>query len=89
MIDFQNWFGAQLSQITIHDAYLFRALAPLLDFGANPLAVLTPNFMVRASLGLMRHLVARPKLPGATALPLLQAQVPDHKALAMLPSATR
>ena len=79
LVDLQNWMGAQLSEVAMHDAKLFCALAPLLDFGAKPLSVITPAFVGRVWMGFAKRLLTgRPQPLGPGALPLMQEQVPPH-----------
>ncbi len=79
----QLWATNLLEQVAIHDPAMLRRIIPLLDFGANRYSILTPDFMARALFGLVRHVFARPTLPGASEIdvfepapsrPLLPAQ---------------
>lgn len=52
-----------MEQIVIHDAQLVRTLVPLADFGAKRWSIVTPSFVGRFLVGLVRHVVKRPRLP--------------------------
>jgi 2-polyprenyl-6-methoxyphenol hydroxylase-like FAD-dependent oxidoreductase len=74
-----------LEQVAIHDRVMMRKIIPLLDFGANRYSILTPSFIARLWIGLLRRLVSRPELPGPRDMdvfardhqaPLLSARAP-------------
>jgi 2-polyprenyl-6-methoxyphenol hydroxylase-like FAD-dependent oxidoreductase len=49
-------------QIVVHDPLLLQSMIPLADFGAKPRSVVTPRVVTRLTMGLFRHLIARPQL---------------------------
>ena len=62
----QLWAARMMESISIHDPQMMRKIVPLLDFGANRLSIITPSFLFRGFIGLLRHIFARPALPSPT-----------------------
>lgn len=60
------WGAGILEAIAFHDRAMMRKLVPLIDFGANRLSIMTPHFLWRGFLGLVRYVFARPRLPAAS-----------------------
>jgi 2-polyprenyl-6-methoxyphenol hydroxylase-like FAD-dependent oxidoreductase len=51
-----------MEQIVIHDRAMVRTVIPLADFGAKRWSIVTPTFVARFLVGLVRHFVRRPRL---------------------------